>query len=55
MGIAVLTGKYTQSVAKALLAYNDVTIRGYCRGPQKLPKSIISESIIDMIRDEYDD
>ncbi|KAJ5768160.1 hypothetical protein N7533_000743 [Penicillium manginii] len=55
VAIAGVTGKFSQCIIKALQPHPEVTIRGYCRSPQKLPKSIIDSDRIDIITGEFDD
>lgn len=55
VGIAGLTGKFAQCVAQELQAYPDVTIRGYCRSPEKLPQSVLKEYGIEVIKGDFDD
>ncbi|KAJ5880497.1 Translation elongation factor [Penicillium subrubescens] len=55
VGIAGFTGKFAQCVAQELQAYTDVTIRGYCRSPDKLPQSVLKEYGIEVIKGDYDD
>lgn len=55
VGIAGVTGKFAQCIIKALQPHPEVTIRGYCRSPQKLPKHIIESDRIEIIAGEFDD
>ncbi|OTB12158.1 hypothetical protein K445DRAFT_306323 [Daldinia sp. EC12] len=43
VGIAGITGKFARELTSALLKYPDVTIKGYCRDPSKVPESISSK------------
>lgn len=40
VGIAGITGKFARRLVSHLLKYPDVVIRGYCRDPSKVPKSL---------------
>lgn len=55
VGIAGLTGKFAQCVVKKLHAYHNVTIKGFCRNPQKLPQLAIEKYQIEVIQGEFDD
>ncbi|KAI1374412.1 nmrA-like family protein [Hypoxylon crocopeplum] len=43
VGIAGITGKFARELAAALLKYPNVTIKGYCRDPSKVPQSLSSK------------
>ncbi|KAI0830392.1 nmrA-like family protein [Hypoxylon sp. FL0890] len=43
VGIAGITGKFARELASALLKTPDVTIKGYCRDPSKVPQSLASK------------
>lgn len=43
VGIAGVTGKFARELAGALLKNPDVTIKGYCRDPSKVPQSLSSK------------
>ncbi|KAI1472667.1 nmrA-like family protein [Daldinia caldariorum] len=43
VGIAGITGKFARELASALLKYPDVTIKGYCRDPAKVPETLSSK------------
>ncbi|GKZ33162.1 hypothetical protein AbraIFM66950_002948 [Aspergillus brasiliensis] len=55
IAIAGLTGKFAQCIASSLQAYPDVFIRGYCRSPEKLPRSLLLARNIEVIKGEFDD
>ncbi|KAH8665397.1 hypothetical protein BGZ61DRAFT_366452 [Ilyonectria robusta] len=55
VGIAGLTGKFAQCVAKELQAYPNVTIKGFCRSPQKLPQAVPEKYNIRVIQGGFDD
>ena len=55
VGIAGITGKFAQCIIKALQASPDVSIRGYCRSPQKLPKSVLQSENIEIFEGGFDD
>lgn len=55
VGIAGLTGKFAQCVAKELQAYPGVTIKGFCRSPQKLSQKALLKYKIKVIQGEFDD
>lgn len=55
VGIAGLTGKFAQCVAKELQSYPNVTIKGFCRSPQKLPRAVLEKYNIRVIQGEFDD
>ncbi|KAI8965324.1 nmrA-like family protein [Daldinia sp. FL1419] len=43
VGIAGITGKFARELASILLKYPNVTIKGYCRNPSKVPQSLSSK------------
>ncbi|KAI1410482.1 nmrA-like family protein [Hypoxylon sp. FL1857] len=43
VGIAGVTGKFARELAAALLKNPDVTIKGYCRDPSKVPHALASK------------
>ncbi|KAI1656400.1 nmrA-like family protein [Daldinia decipiens] len=43
VGIAGITGKFARELTSALLKYPDITIKGYCRDPSKVPESLSSK------------
>ncbi|EOD44390.1 putative translation elongation factor eef-1b gamma protein [Neofusicoccum parvum UCRNP2] len=55
VGIAGLTGKFAQCVAKELQAYPGTTIKGFCRSPQKLSQKALLKYKIKVIQGEFDD
>ncbi|KAH7194894.1 hypothetical protein DER44DRAFT_676414 [Fusarium oxysporum] len=55
VGVAGLTAKFSQCVVKALQEYPDMTIKGLCRSPQKLPQAAVRSYDIHVIQGEYDD
>ncbi|KAJ6134026.1 hypothetical protein N7523_000348 [Penicillium sp. IBT 18751x] len=55
VGIAGVTGKFAQCIIKALQPHPEVSIRGYCRSPEKLPKSITECDRIEIFTGEFDD
>ncbi|KAI6765436.1 hypothetical protein HG530_006506 [Fusarium avenaceum] len=55
VGVAGLTAKFAQCLIKALQEYPDVTIRGFCRSPKKLPQAALDRYNIDIVQGEYDD
>ncbi|KAL2849285.1 hypothetical protein BJX68DRAFT_255477 [Aspergillus pseudodeflectus] len=55
VAIAGLTGKFAQCIASALKTYPNVSIRGFCRSPEKLPESLRSEDSVEIVRGEFDD
>ncbi|KAL5593081.1 hypothetical protein FOBRF1_012183 [Fusarium oxysporum] len=55
VGVAGLTAKFSQCVVKALQEYPDITIKGLCRSPQKLPQAAVRSYDIHVIQGEYDD
>ncbi|KAI8651920.1 hypothetical protein NCS56_01408300 [Fusarium sp. Ph1] len=55
VGIAGLTAKFAQCVVKALQAYPDVAIKGFCRSPTKLPQAALDKYSIEIIQGNFDD
>ncbi|KAL1616838.1 Elongation factor 1-gamma [Neofusicoccum ribis] len=62
VGIAGLTGKFAQCVARELQAYPGVTIKGFCRSPQKLSQKALlwnlqkyDAALLPVIQGEFDD
>ncbi|EHK22922.1 uncharacterized protein TRIVIDRAFT_27731 [Trichoderma virens Gv29-8] len=55
VGIAGLTGKFAQCVAKELYANHNVTLKGFCRSPQKLPQLAMEKYQIEVIQGQFDD
>ncbi|KAH6867862.1 hypothetical protein B0T10DRAFT_419240 [Thelonectria olida] len=55
VGIAGITGKFAQCVAKELRTYPNVVIKGFCRSPQKLPQKALEKYRIEVIQGEFDD
>lgn len=55
VGIAGLTGKFAQCVVRELQAHPNVTIKGFCRSPQKLPLAVLERYNIQVIQGEFDD
>lgn len=55
VGIAGITGKFAQCLAKKLQAYPNVTIKGFCRSLHKLPQAILGRYNIEVIQGEFDD
>ncbi|RHZ62469.1 NmrA-like family protein [Aspergillus thermomutatus] len=55
VAIAGLTGKFAQCIASMLQTYPDVSIRGFCRSPEKLPQCLLSKRNIEIIKGEFDD
>ncbi|KAH7015844.1 hypothetical protein EDB80DRAFT_833058 [Ilyonectria destructans] len=53
--IAGLTGKFAQCVAKELQVYPNVSIKGFCRSPQKLPRGVLEKYNIGVIQGGFDD
>ncbi|OTB01929.1 hypothetical protein M426DRAFT_25241 [Hypoxylon sp. CI-4A] len=43
VGIAGITGKFSRQLASALLKIPDVTVKGYCRDPSKVPETLSSK------------
>ncbi|KAI1768627.1 nmrA-like family protein [Hypoxylon sp. FL1150] len=43
VGIAGITGKFARQLTSALLKYPEITIKGYCRDPSKVPPSFASK------------
>ncbi|GAB1206009.1 hypothetical protein APSETT445_004690 [Aspergillus pseudonomiae] len=55
VGIAGITGKFARRVVSRLLQHSDVTIRGYCRDPSKVPESISSSEKVTLFKgDAFD-
>ncbi|PLB50922.1 NmrA-like family protein [Aspergillus steynii IBT 23096] len=55
VGIAGITGKFARRVASHLLKNPDVSIRGYCRDPNKVPESISSSDKVTLFKgDAFD-
>ncbi|OGM42488.1 NmrA-like family protein [Aspergillus bombycis] len=55
VGIAGITGKFARRVVSHLLKHSDVTIRGYCRDPSKVPESISSSEKVTLFKgDAFD-
>ncbi|KAJ6028744.1 hypothetical protein N7540_004320 [Penicillium herquei] len=44
VGIAGITGKFAKRLVSHLLKQHDLTIRGYCRDPSKVPETISSSA-----------
>lgn len=56
IGIAGITGKFGRSVARHLLATNpELSLRGYCRNPAKLPSTLSSSSRVTIHQGNSDD
>ncbi|KAB2573246.1 hypothetical protein DBV05_g8073 [Lasiodiplodia theobromae] len=55
VGIAGLTSKFAQCVVKELQAYPDVTVKGFCRSPQKLAQKALAKYKVEVIQGEFDD
>ncbi|KPM43776.1 hypothetical protein AK830_g2805 [Neonectria ditissima] len=55
VGIAGITGKFARNVAANLLKRPEVSIRGFCRDPTKLPASILSSPRVHIIKGESTD
>ncbi|PCD38704.1 hypothetical protein AU210_007169 [Fusarium oxysporum f. sp. radicis-cucumerinum] len=55
VGIAGITGKLARNVAANLLKRPDVSIRGFCRDPTKLPSSILSSPRVHITKGEFTD
>ncbi|KAL5321973.1 hypothetical protein ACEPPN_009938 [Leptodophora sp. 'Broadleaf-Isolate-01'] len=55
VGLAGLTGKFAQCIAKTLLADPRVSIRGYCRNARKLPEALLNSPRIEVIEGESND
>ncbi|KNG90451.1 NmrA-like family protein [Aspergillus nomiae NRRL 13137] len=55
VGIAGITGKFARRVVSHLLQHSDVTIRGYCRDPSKVPEPISSSEQVTLFKgDAFD-
>jgi len=54
IAIAGLTGKFAQCIAKSLLAESNVSIRGYCRDVNKLPRAVLDSPRFEIIQGEFD-
>ncbi|KAJ5329898.1 nmrA-like family protein [Penicillium brevicompactum] len=55
IGIAGITGKFARCVSAQLLKHSDITIRGYCRDPSRVPESIsFSEKVTLFKGDAFD-
>lgn len=55
VGIAGITGKFARRVASHLMKNPDVSIRGYCRDPSKVPESISSSDKVTLFKgDAFD-
>ncbi|TVY50353.1 hypothetical protein LCER1_G008599 [Lachnellula cervina] len=55
IGIAGFTGKFALCVVKSLLQKPGVSVRGFCRGPSKLPPSGIASYRIHIVKGEFND
>jgi nucleoside-diphosphate-sugar epimerase len=55
IAIAGLTGRFAQCITSALKSYPNVLIRGFCRSPEKLPASLLSENNVEIDKGEFDD
>jgi hypothetical protein len=55
IGIAGITGKFACCVVKSLLQNPEVSIRGFCRNPSKLPPSIPASPRIHIVKGEFND
>lgn len=55
VAIAGITGKLARCVAYHLLQRPDVTLRGLCRTPSRLPASILSSPRVTIIQGQADD
>lgn len=55
VGVAGITGKFARRVVSHLLQHSDITIRGYCRDPSKVPTSISSSEKVALLKgDAFD-
>ncbi|OJJ97432.1 hypothetical protein ASPACDRAFT_32510 [Aspergillus aculeatus ATCC 16872] len=55
VGVAGITGKFARRVVSHLLQHSDITIRGYCRDPSKVPASISSSEKVTLLKgDAFD-
>ncbi|KAH8200954.1 hypothetical protein TruAng_004892 [Truncatella angustata] len=54
VGIAGLTGKFAQCVAKELHAYPGVKLKGFCRSQQKLPQAALKMYDIEVVQGDFD-
>ncbi|KAI4871162.1 nmrA-like family protein [Hypoxylon rubiginosum] len=43
VGIAGITGKFARELTAALFQYPEITVKGYCRDPSKVPQSFASK------------
>lgn len=43
VGIAGITGKFARELTSALFKYPNITIKGYCRDPSKVPQAFASK------------
>ncbi|KAI0176529.1 nmrA-like family protein [Hypoxylon sp. FL1284] len=43
VGVAGITGKFARELVYALLKYPEITVKGYCRDPSKIPQSFASK------------
>ncbi|OKL63972.1 hypothetical protein UA08_00803 [Talaromyces atroroseus] len=50
VGVAGITGKFSRRLVSHLLKQPDVTIRGYCRDPSKVPEAISSSSQVTLFK-----
>ncbi|KAH8422566.1 NmrA-like family protein [Aspergillus melleus] len=50
VGIAGITGKFAKRLVSHLLKRTDVTIRGYCRDPSRVPETISSSPKVTLIQ-----
>lgn len=55
IGIAGVTGKFASCVLKSLLQNPEVSVRGFCRDPSKLPPSITNFPKINIVKGEFND
>ncbi|WYZ42206.1 hypothetical protein EsH8_V_001101 [Colletotrichum jinshuiense] len=55
VGIAGISAKLAQCVVKALQAYPNVKIKGFCRRPEKLPQSALKNYNVEVIQGNFDD
>lgn len=52
VGVAGITGKFARRVVTHLQKHSDVSIRGFCRDPSKVPERISSSHKVTLFKEE---
>lgn len=55
IGVAGITGKFARLVVKNLMASSEVSIRGFCRNPSKLPEHLQASSRVTIVSGDAND